>query len=110
MSRKNYNKLIRDRIPEIIMGEGGVPEVSKLSDADYQNALKVKMSEEAKELLDAQTKVEVLNELVDIHELIRAIAANYGLSMAELEKKLQEKKQERGGFEKKLWLKYVDEQ
>ena len=92
------------------MNRGGVPEVSILSDEDYKNAHKVKMSEEAQELLNAESKEEILNELVDIQELIQAVAINYGFSMDEIEKKRQIKKQERGGFKKRLWLEYVDEQ
>ena len=108
MSNKTYRKLIRDKIPEIIVGEGGVPGVSILSDIDYLQALKVKMGEEAKELIDAVNKDEILNELVDIQELIRAIVADQGLSMNEFEKKRLGKLKERGGFKKKLWLEYVD--
>ena len=109
MSRKTQNKLIRDKIPAIIKIKGDIPKVSVLTEGDYRKALKVKIGEEAKELLEAETSDEVINELVDIQELIRAISANYGLSMNELEKKRQIKLQERGGFKKRLWLEYVDE-
>ena len=110
MNRKTHNKLIRDKVPGIIKSEGGIPKVLVLAEGDYRKALKVKMGEEAKELLEAETNDEVINELADIQELIRAIAANHVLSLSELENKRQRKLQERGGFEKKLWLKYVDEQ
>jgi predicted house-cleaning noncanonical NTP pyrophosphatase (MazG superfamily) len=109
MNRKTYNKLIRDKIPAIIKSKGGIPKVSVLTEADYRKALKVKIGEEAKELLDAETNDELINELVDIQELIRAILANYGLSMNELEKNRRIKLQERGGFKERLWLEYVDE-
>ncbi len=110
MNRKIYNKLIRDKIPEIIKSKGHSPKVSVLKESDYREALKVKMAEEAKELVEAETREEVLNELSDIQELILAIAQNYDLAVGEVEKKREEKLQERGGFKKKLLLEYVDEQ
>ncbi len=37
MSKKIYNKLIRDKIPEVIRKNGGVPAISVLSEADFSN-------------------------------------------------------------------------
>ena len=63
MSRKIYNKLIRDKILEIIRNKGSVPKVSVLGKEKYLKALKEKMVEEANELQEAKTKKDVLNEL-----------------------------------------------
>ena len=109
MSKKIYNKLIRDKIPEIIKQSGGVPEISILTEADFRKALRVKMTEEAQELLEAKSTEDVLNELSDIEELVRAIAKNYSLSLQELEKHRINKLQQRGGFEDKLFLGSVEE-
>ena len=109
MSRKIYNKLIRDKIPEIIRSKGSIPKVSVLTEKKYRKALKEKMGEEAKELLEAKTKNDVLNELADIQELIKAVAKNHKIAIKAVENKRKKKVKERGSFEKKIFLRYVDE-
>ena len=110
MNRKTYNKLIRDKIPEIIRKNNAVPKISELNDEQFKIALKEKLAEEAKELLEAKTQEEILNELSDVLQLIESIAINNNLSVSDIEKQKEKKKQERGAFEKKLYLEYVDEQ
>jgi len=108
MSRKIYNKLIRDKIPEIIKSKGKVPKVSVLTEEKYRKALKEKMGEEVKELLEAKTNNDILNELADIQELIKAIAKNHRITIKAVENKRKKKKRERGSFKKKIFLKYID--
>jgi len=109
MNRKTYNKLIRDRIPEIIKKDNAIPKISILDDERYKIALKEKLVEEAKELLEAKTDKEILNELSDVLQLIESLALNNNTTIEEVEKQRKKKKIERGGFEKKLFLEYVDE-
>ena len=109
MNRKTYNKLIRDKIPEIIQKDNAIPKVSILDDEQFSLALKEKLIEEAKELLEAKTQEEILNELSDVLELVESIAVNNKLIIAEVEKQKLARKEKRGGFEKKLFLEYVDE-
>ena len=110
MNRKTYNKLIRDKIPEIIKKDNAVPKISELNDKEFKIALKEKLVEEAKELLEAKTDEEILNELSDVLQLIESIALNNNQSIAQVEKQKEKKKQERGGFDKKLFIEYVNEQ
>ncbi|MBI5729107.1 MAG: nucleoside triphosphate pyrophosphohydrolase [Candidatus Magasanikbacteria bacterium] len=109
MNRKIYNKLIRDRIPEIIKKNNAVPKTSELTDDQFKIALKEKLVEEAKELLEAKTDEEILNELSDVLQLLESIALNNNTTIVEVGKQKEKKKIERGGFEKKLFLEYVDE-
>jgi len=109
MKRKTYNKLIRDKIPEIIKKDNAIPKISILNDEQFAIALKEKLVEEAKELLEAKTSEEILNELSDVLELVESITTNNKLTITEVEKQKLVKKEKRGGFEKKLFLEYVDE-
>ena len=109
MNRKTYNKLIRDKIPEIIKKDNAIPKISILNDEQFAMSLKEKLVEEAKELLEAKTSEEILSELSDVLELVESIATNNELTIAEVEKQKLAKKEKRGGFEKKLFLEYVDE-
>src|SRR4030042_6405133 len=109
MERKIYKKLIRDRIPEIITEKGKKSKTSELSNEKFITYLKRKVVEEARELMEAKTKEEIADEIADILELIDYIEREYGLMREEILKLKEKKKKERGGFDKKLFLEYVDE-
>jgi len=80
-----------------------------LDDSKFKSALKEKLVEEAKELLEAKTDDEILNELSDVLQLLESIALNNDTTLAKVEKQKEKKKVERGGFDKKLFLEYIDE-
>jgi len=107
MARKTYNKLVRDKIPEIIVKNGGFPKITTLDDVEYPIKLKEKLIEEAKELL--AEKEDVLNELADVLELVISIGKNHGIRYSKIEEKQKSKNTERGGFKKKIFLEWVDE-
>jgi predicted house-cleaning noncanonical NTP pyrophosphatase (MazG superfamily) len=109
MTKKIYNKLVRDKVPGIIKLNRGVPKIIPLDETEFRNALKTKMTEEAQELLAAKSAADVLNELADIAELIRSIAENYDLSFEAVENQRINKLRERGGFAQKLFLESVEE-
>ena len=103
---KEYNKLVRDKIPGIIKAKGGVPKTRTLSsDAEYLTALGKKLHEEVAEYLDDPD----IKELADILEIIHAILEMQNKSFAELESVRKEKAKERGGFVKRIFLETVEE-
>ena len=102
--QKVYNKLIRDKIPEIIINDGEEPEIRKLSQKEFKIELKKKVLEEAKELLEAESREEILNEIVDIQELLAWLAKEFKISSYSLRSKKLKKNKERGSFAKKLFL------
>ena len=95
-----YNKLIRDKIPEIIEADGKDYEVKKLEDDEYLKSLNTKLQEE----LDEYQESGEIEELADLLEIIYAILDHKDISREELERIRKEKKQERGGFSRKLLL------
>ena len=102
---KTYNKLVRDRIPEIIEQGGNRCRVEVLSDEDYLRMVDAKLDEELAEY-HADGNVE---ELADLLEVIYAAAAARGHSREELERIRAKKAEKRGGFEKKIMLIDVEE-
>jgi len=104
MSKKVFNKLIRDRIPEIIRENGQRCKTRILSDAEYLGALDAKLSEELQEYLESGA----LEELADLLEVIRAVIAARGGTMEEVEAIRTSKAEARGGFDRKLFLEYVE--
>ena len=98
-----YNKLVRDRIPEIIELSGRSCTIELLSDEDYLRMLEIKLDEELAEYHQNQS----IEELADLLEVIRAVVIARGSSPEELERIRAEKARKRGGFEKKILLKEV---
>ncbi len=109
MKRKVYKKLIRDKIPEIIAQDNAIAKISTLNSADFSEALKNKLIEEAKELVLAKDKSDLISELADILELIDSILLDNKLTLTEVKKYQLDKKKKRGGFSQRLFLDYIDE-
>ena len=105
MSTIRYNKLVRDRIPEIIQTTGKTCVIEILSDADYLKMVDAKLDEE----LAKYHKDLNIEELADLIEVIYAAARARGYSLEQLEAVRAEKAAKRGSFEKKLLLKEVIE-
>lgn len=107
--KKAYKKLVRDLIPEIIRKKGGVPETRMLSDAEYLVELKKKFQEELGEYLAAGTPEARLEEMADIFEVITALNSAEGRSIESVIAVQKKKRDERGGFEQRIWLESVEE-
>ncbi|MFC4409002.1 phosphoribosyl-ATP pyrophosphohydrolase [Chungangia koreensis] len=99
-----YNKLVRDRIPEIIEKSGSTYSSRVLDETEYKEELRKKLSEEVEEYLNAMSNDEAIEELADVMELIHALAVTHGSTIEEVEKVRVEKAQKRGGFEEKIYL------
>jgi predicted house-cleaning noncanonical NTP pyrophosphatase (MazG superfamily) len=104
--RKDYYKLVRDRIPEIILASGGSSLTEELDDAAYLELLDRKLDEELAEYHKDQN----IEELADLLEVIYAATKARGYSIEALEKVRAEKAEKRGGFDKKILLKKVIEE
>lgn len=100
-----YNKLVRDRIPEIIEEKGKTCKIEILSDEEYLKMVDAKLDEELAEYHEDQN----IEELADLVEVIYAAAKARGYSVEELEEIRKSKAEKRGAFEKKLLLKEVAE-
>ena len=105
MSNIKYNKLVRDRIPEIIQADGKTCVCDVLSDEDYLRLLDQKLNEELAEYQESKS----LEELADLFEVMRAVVKARGWTMEKLEQVRADKADRRGGVEKKILLKEVEE-
>lgn len=106
MKTTTYNKLIRDKIPEIIKSSGKVANTEILSEKDYIEKLDEKLIEELKEYQECKN----IEELADMLEVIYAIALAKGTSITELEDIRIKKANDRGSFNNKIFLKSVTEE
>lgn len=94
-----YNKLVRDRIPEILDGKGVSYEKRVADDAEYKSELIKKLGEEVEEFM-AEGSPEELADVLEVTESLLKLA-----DYKETEKIKLEKKEKRGGFDKKIILK-----
>ena len=103
---KTYNKLVRDKIPEIIINNGAKSiKIKTLDDKTYLEALNTKLQEELNEYL-ASGEIE---ELADLEEVLRAILDAKQTSYQDFENIRNSKVQKRGAFKDKIFLESVDE-
>ncbi len=98
---KKSNKLVRDKIPDIIRKEGRDPDISELSPKQHLNALYEKLSEEYREFLDEYD----LEELADMTEVIVSIARLKGKSESEFFDLMYKKREKAGSFNKGYFYK-----
>lgn len=95
-----YDKLVRDNIPAMIENDGERAVTRILGDAEYRACLERKLDEEVAEFHQSGA----IEELADILEVVSALCAARGHSMDELLKIQQKKRDERGGFERRIFL------
>ena len=105
---KKYEKLVRDRIPEIIERAGKTTTWRELRDDEFRLALKAKALEEAQELFDADDDA-LLSEVADLEEVVEAILTTYGHSREALEAVREKKNEDRGAFTRRLFLETVSD-
>jgi len=103
--RAVHNKLVRDKIPEIIEKAGKKAYTHILSEEDYMTELDKKLNEECAEY-QADKSIE---ELADMLEVMYAIAEARGWSVSELEAVRREKAENRGAFERRIFLERVND-
>ena len=102
---KIYNKLVRDKIPDIILKDHCLPTTRVLDDEEYLKELNKKLMEEVNEYLEDEN----IEEMVDILEVIRAILDVKGTSYEEIEEKRIKKAKKRGAFKERVFLEKVTE-
>lgn len=94
-----YNKLVRDRIPQIISSCGEIPHTRILEDKEYRALLEAKLDEEVSEFHQERN----LEELADILEVLYALAEPFG-GREELMRHYERKHAARGGFQNRVFL------
>ena len=97
---KTYNKLVRDKIIDIIESEGRKTSYKILDNEEYRNELNKKLQEEVNEYIEDNN----IEELADIVEVIYGILNSMDVSIEDFEKIRISKQEKRGAFNKKIFL------
>ena len=95
-----YNKLVRDKIPEIIIKKGGTPVTHIADEKEYWEKLKEKLLEEFEEF----KKDESAEEFADMMEVLDAIADYKNFDKMEVQRIKEKKAGERGKFKDRIIL------
>lgn len=101
-----YHKLVRDKIPNIIRDNGEVPIVKILDYDQYKEELEKKLMEECQEVLDATGNDRIM-ELADLLEVMISLSELENKTLNDINFAREQKKNERGGFSKRLFLQDV---
>ena len=98
---KVYNKLVRDKIPDIINADNGCTcETRILNDEEYLRELNTKLQEELKEYLESGD----VEELADLEEVLRGVLKVKNISYEQFEQIRLKKVEKRGAFDDKIYL------
>ena len=103
--RFKFNKLIRDKWPDILYKSGIEVCQQVLSQEEYITCLKSKLSEEVREVLEAKTEIEICEELADLLEVIEALSMVLDLPVW---KAKADKKAAKGGFENRVYVDFIE--
>lgn len=106
---KIYNKLVRDRIPDIIHQSGKSFNTRKLTPQEYIKELKNKAFEELNEYAKSTSNQEAAEELADLLEVMHALAEVHDHTFGQIEEIRQHKAEVRGGFKERVYLIDVEE-
>ena len=101
---KVYNKLVRDKIVEIITANNEKPHYRTLNKTEFIDELHKKLFEEANEFVECDDP----EELADLLEVLYAIAKEKNIDLSKVEEIRLKKREKRGGFDKKIFLENVD--
>jgi len=104
-TRREYHKLVRDDIPEIVRENGETPICHVADEQEYAELLGEKLVEEAREFRESGE----LGELADVLAVVDAVRERRYVSEDELRELQAEKADGRGRFEERIVLEAVEE-
>ena len=106
--KHTYNKLIRDRIPEIIENDYKTCKTRILDNNEYIECLKIKLLEECHEVIDAEGE-DIKKEVADVLEVLEALENTLHIDHQEVLSIKEKKARSNGAFDKKIYLEYVED-
>jgi predicted house-cleaning noncanonical NTP pyrophosphatase (MazG superfamily) len=99
-----YNKLVRDRIPTILAQASYTYETTTMDEQEYQQALREKLVEEAREAANAVEAQQLITELADLYEVIDTLMRDNSIAPDVVRAEQERRRQARGGFAQRIRL------
>lgn len=110
MARRRFkvDKLVRDYVPDIMISHNIDIESRTMEVVEFLKRLKDKLVEESKEVVNAKTPQDLLEELSDVWEVYKTLLNKVGFSMEQIEEKCLVKKEEKGSFKGRIYCEYIE--
>lgn len=108
MKSFKIEKLIRDKIADIMRAKGIIVHEREMSQKEWISKLKEKLIEEAREVKRSENVDDLTEELADLLEVLQSLSAASGLTMEAIEKARIKKREMFGGFEVKNFSHRID--
>ncbi|OCA91488.1 phosphoribosyl-ATP pyrophosphohydrolase [Bacillus sp. FJAT-27225] len=105
-----HNKLVRDRIPEVIEKTGKTFTTRILEKEEYIVELRKKAFEELEEYMSTTNDADAVEELADLLEIIHALGDYHNVSFDQIEAVRKSKAEKRGGFKERIYLIEVEDE
>ena len=97
-------KLVRDKIPEIMVKANKEPKTRVLKGDEYRRELYRKVGEELREYRQAETTKDKAEEMGDIFTVLKALCELDDVFIDDVMRKAEKKNLERGEFKEKIYL------
>ncbi|MEG3439835.1 nucleoside triphosphate pyrophosphohydrolase [Pannus brasiliensis CCIBt3594] len=108
--REEHDKLVRDKIPEIIEKSGCNYGIATFSDEEYRRAIGAKLLEETREVVASLDGApdKLIEELADLYEVIDTLLDVTGIDREQIAREQREKRERRGGFQGRIRLLWTE--
>lgn len=104
MEKIYYNKLCRDKIPDIIQNKGFECEVREVDHDEFKREIVRKIFEEASGVSNHTGKLSLIKELADLVITIDAVKKEFGITEEELAESVEQSIEEKGGYEDMIYI------
>jgi len=104
MEKIYYNKLCRDKVPELIEAKGFECEVREVDHDEYRREIIRKVFEEASGVSNHSGRESLLKELADLVITLDAVTKEFGITDEELDEAVEKSIEEKGGYDDMLYL------
>jgi predicted house-cleaning noncanonical NTP pyrophosphatase (MazG superfamily) len=104
MEKIYYNKLCRDKVPDIVRAKGFECEVREVDHDEYKREIIRKVFEEASGVSNHVGRASLLKELADLVVTVDAVKKEFGITNEELNEAVEKSIEDKGGYEDRLYL------
>lgn len=102
-----FDKLVRDKIPDLQRDSGAIPSLRVLTPKEHKEQLINKIIEEAREILPA-ARDELASEMADVQQALDDLRDLMGVSAEELARAQALKNDKKGSFKKGIFIDHVE--
>lgn len=104
MEKIYYNKLCRDKIPQIIKDKGFECEVRVVDHDEYKREIVRKVYEESSGVTNHDGHEHMIAEIADLLITLEAVKKEFGISQEDVDEAIEKSLLEKGGYDERYYL------